>query len=512
MSGNRRDFIRFVVAGAVAAGCPIDMSLLAAPADTVPSVEGEDNKICHQVRDGKVFSLPPASAKYDVVIVGGGMSGLAAAYKLQDRDFVLLEKEPHWGGNATLAEYQGSTYGTGAAFLDGTEDEGYMLAREIGLEPLPVDNWDGTIVQGEFVADTWGDGLDQLPYKPSMKTLFKRFRDNMLALDLEKREEEFWNTPWSNYMRGYPIEIRQWWDTYGPSNWGAQSADTAAFIGLYELRQIAAKDRKDERFTFPGGLGAISKRLAETLESKHKDRMLTGATIVAVENGKSDARVTYVQGGELKTVSAKVVIMATPKFITRRLVQGLPQKQSDAMQEMRYIPYAVVNLIYDKPVFNLGYDTWCPGNRFTDVIVADWVIKKQAGYQQKFNILSCYTPMLEEERAQLLKEEGARKIASQVLTDFQKLMPTTNVDPVEVHIYRRGHPLYMSTPGIYGKVQPVVREPFERILFANTDSEGPVSGTGPAIAAAKRAVEQASKMMAGASAAPILRSGARMPA
>jgi protoporphyrinogen oxidase len=240
--------------------------------------------------------------------------------------------------------------------------------------------------------------------------------------------------------------------------------------------------------------------------------MLTGATIVAVENGKSDARVTYVQGGELKTVSAKVVIMATPKFITRRLVQGLPQKQSDAMQEMRYIPYAVVNLIYDKPVFNLGYDTWCPGNRFTDVIVADWVIKKQAGYQQKFNILSCYTPMLEEERAQLLKEEGARKIASQVLTDFQKLMPTTNVDPVEVHIYRRGHPLYMSTPGIYGKVQPVVREPFERILFANTDSEGPVSGTGPAIAAAKRAVEQASKMMAGASAAPILRSGARMPA
>ena len=512
MSGNRRDFIRFVVAGAVAAGCPIDLSLLAAPMESAPSVEGEDNKICHQVRDGKVFSAPPASAKYDVVIVGGGISGLATAYKLKDRDFLLLEKEPHWGGNATLADYNGSIYATGAAFLDGKEDEGYILAREIGLEPLPIDNWDGTILQQQFVADTWGDGLDKLPYQPSIKALFKRFRENMLALDLDKRKEEFWNTPWSSYMRGYPPEIRQWWDTYGPSNWGARSEDTAAFIGLYELRQMAAPERNDERYTFPGGLGAISKKLSEVLESQHKDRMLTSATIVAVENGKSDARVTYVQGGELKTVSAKVVIMATPKFITRRLVQGLPQKQSDAMQEIRYIPYAVVNLIYDKPVFNVGYDTWCPGNRFTDVIVADWVIKKQAGYQQKFNILSCYTPMLEEERAQLLTETGARKIASQVLTDFQKLLPNTQVDPREVHIYRRGHPLYMSAPALYGKVQPVVREPFERVIFANTDSEGPVSSTGEAIAAAKRAVQEAEKRMAGSSLAPAPRVEARIPA
>lgn len=497
MSGNRRDFIRFVVAGAVAAGCPIDMSLLAAPMESKPSVEGEDNKICHQVRDGKVFSRPPVSARHDVVIVGGGVSGLAAAYKLRDRDFLLLEKEPHWGGNAYLMDYNGSAYATGAAFLDGEDDEGFLLAREIGIEPLPINNWDGSIVKGEFVADTWGDGIDKLPYNLATKNLFHRFRENTLAIDREKRKEELQNTSWQSYMRGYPQEIIEWWDNYGPSNWGAKSADTAAFIPLYELHMIAGKDRKDERYTFPGGLGAISKKLVETLEPTHQERMLTGATIVAVENDKSEARVTYIQGGELKTVAAKAVIMATPKFITRRLVQGLPEKQSDAMQQIRYIPYAVVNLIYDKPVFNNGYDTWCPGNRFSDVIVADWVIKKQPGYQQKYNILSCYTPMEEDERALLLTEDGARKMAGEVLADFQKLMPSTNVDPVEVHIYRRGHPLYMSTPGLFATVQPVVREPFGRILFANTDSEGPVSGTGPAIAAANRAVKELEKLMAG---------------
>jgi len=175
----------------------------------------------------------------------------------------------------------------------------------------------------------------------------------------------------------------------------------------------------------------------------------------------------------------------------------LPEKQSDAMHQIRYIPYAVVNLIFDKPVFNKGYDTWCPGNTFTDIVVADWVIRKKSGYKQKHNILSCYTPMKEEERGSFLSEIGARRVAANVLRDFQKLTPETNVDPVEVHIYRRGHPMYMSTPGLYTQVQPLLRQPMDRVFFANTDSQGPESTTNEAIVSAGRAVRQAEARLAG---------------
>lgn len=505
MSANRRDFIKFVVAGAVTGGCPIDLSLvsplLAAQASDAQKghaadVDGEDNRICHQVRDGKVFTRPPASARHDVVIVGGGVSGLAAAYGLQQRDFLLLEKEPHWGGNAYAMEYEGSVYATGSAFL--TKDEhAYSFAKEIGLEPLPVNSPDASIIRGELIPDTWGEGVNKLPYAPAVRESFKKFKKQMLAIEVEKRGRELYNKPFSDFMKGYPVELKQWWDSYGPSNWGATSEESAAAVAILALQEMVEESRADDRYTWPGGLGAVTRKLAELLQPKYKDRMHTGATTVAVVPEKEEVHVTYMLGGELKTVAAKTVIMATPKFITRRIVEGLPDQQSEAMHQIRYIPYPVVNLIFDKPVFNHGYDTWCPGNAFTDVIVADWIIQKQAGYRQKFNVLSCYTPMTEENRGYLLNEIGARKIAAKVLSDFQKLMPGFDVDPIEVHIYRRGHPLYMSTPGLYTQVQPLARQPMDRIFFANTDSEGPESTTSAGILAAQRAVKEAEARLAG---------------
>lgn len=495
MSPNRRDFIKFVVAGAVASGCPLDAALLAVPAEQSGSIAGEENLICHQVRDGKVFSRPPASGHHDVVIVGGGMSGLAAAYLLQKHDLLLLEKEPHFGGNAYLMEYQDQAYGTGSAFADNPSVVDF--AREIGLEPLPVNNFDPTIVNGEFVADTWGDGIDQLPYPAAVRDSFKKFRKEMLAIDYDKREAELYDTPAMNLLKAYAPEIKLWWDGFGASSWGSRSEDSPAAPVVGQVQWMAGQNRKDDRYTWPGGLGALSKHLTETLRPRFPDRMQTNATIVAVVTGRNQVSVTYLQGSELKTATAKAVIMATPKFITRRIVDGIPEKQEDAMQQMRYIPYALVNLIFDKEVYRKGYDNWCPGNSFTDFIVADWVIRNQPGYHPKYNILSCYTPLHEQERRLLLTEPSARKVAGGVLKDFQQLFPGSNVDPLEVHLYRRGHPMYMTTPGLHSKVQPLLRQPMDRVFFANTDSEGPISSTTQAIIAARRVAKEVEHRLAG---------------
>jgi monoamine oxidase len=491
---TRRDFLKFVVAGSVAAGCPVNLSLLNAETGPTPQLDGDHFAICHEVRDGQQFDKPAVFSRHDVVIVGGGVSGLSAAYFLRGRDFLLLEKEPHWGGNAYLQEYQGQAYATGSAF-DEKDTASEQLAREIGLVELPINFPDPTIVAGKWVPDTWRGGLDQLPYSDSVRESFKKFRTEFKALDPDKNAQQLDSLPLSNYLKGYAPELKKWWDAYGLSNWGANSADASALVAVEDLQYMSADE--DVRRTLPGGNGALSRQLATTLEPKYGQQMIGDATIVSLDPQKAEVHITYVQAGQLRTVAAKYVIMATPKFITARLISGLPDAQHEAMMSFRYCPYPVINMIFDKPIYNRAYDTWCPGNSFTDFIVADWVLQKQPGYAQKNNILTFYTPISELHRDRLLTVDGCQRIAEKVLQDFQKLAPEFSAaEPIEVHMYRRGHPMFLPTPGLFTKVIPVANQPFGRVAFANTDSVGPVSEIGGAVEAARHAVEWTEKQMA----------------
>jgi monoamine oxidase len=498
MTETRRDFLKFVVAGSVASGCPIDPSLLAADRRANADVDGDHFEICHQIRDGRTFPEQPVAKRYEVVIVGGGVSGLSAAYFLRDRDFLILEKEPHWGGNAYREEFQGQGFATGSAF-DEKGSVSQQLAQEIGLTLLPIDCPDPSILAGQWIADLWRSGLDQLPYGAPVRESFKKFRADFLKLDTEKDSLLLDSLPLSHYLKGHAPEIKQWWDAYGPSNWGAASEDTSAYVAADDFKYL--NSAQDPRMTLPGGNGAFSAKLALTLRAKHGEQMISDATIVGVTQQKTEVHITYSSAGTLRTVAAKYVVMATPKFITARLVAGLPDAQREAMLSFRYCPYPVINMIFDKSVYNRAYDTWCPGNSFSDFIVADWVLQKRGGYVQKNNILTFYTPLDEARRATLLSVDSCQRLATQVLADFRKLQPEFDAAlPIEVHFYRRGHPMFVPTPGTFTKTIPIANQPLDRVYFANTDSVGPISEVSGAVEAAQKASEWIQKQTASTSA------------
>src|ERR1700676_1416830 len=503
MSHTRREFIRYVVAGSVASGCPVDAALLPAtgskPTGSKPSgapqVEGEHFEICHQVRDGHHFDLPAATAKAEIVIVGGGVAGLSAAYFLRGKEGLLLEKEDHFGGNAYQEEFDGQPFATGSAYAY-HGDEGALPAAEIGLK-LPLVNLpDPTLVNKTYVPDTWKTGITQLPYPKEIGASFLKFREDVLKMKIKERMAELDALPFSKFTAAYAPEVQQWWDIYGPSNWGATTPDTSAYVGLYNANDLfTGGDGK--RAILPGALGCITHKLVEILQPKYLERMLGDTAVVAAVQEKDSVNVTYLHEGKLTTVSAKVVLMCTPKHITSRIVQGLPAEQRTAMRRTRFAPYPVVNLIFDRPVYNRGYDNWCPGNSFTDFIVADWTVRNNPGYKQKNNILSFYTPMREDQRSTLLQEDECKTLAANVLTDFQKLLPEFNVDPVEVRIYRRGHPMFMATPGQYTKNRIAAAHAMDRIYFSNNDSGGPESLTSEAIRFSQGGAEWAEMILAG---------------
>ncbi len=119
----RRDFLQGMLVGAAATLCaPLRRSLAAGPQDAAgyypPLLTGLRGshpgsfEAAHALRDGQALSAARDTGEnYDLIVVGGGISGLAAAHFFRARygaasRILILENHDDFGGHAKRNEFQ----------------------------------------------------------------------------------------------------------------------------------------------------------------------------------------------------------------------------------------------------------------------------------------------------------------------------------------------------------------------------------------------------------------------
>ena len=110
MKVGRRKFLRAGSAALVGLSLKSDRLIAG-------SFVNDSFKMGHMLRDRAFF--PPAKRveKFPIVIIGGGIAGLSAAWRLRKRgftDFVVLEMNPQAGGNSRWGQNEVSAYPRGA--------------------------------------------------------------------------------------------------------------------------------------------------------------------------------------------------------------------------------------------------------------------------------------------------------------------------------------------------------------------------------------------------------------
>ena len=74
----------------------------------------------------------------DVVVIGGGIAGLAAAWRLRHRDVLLLEAEDRLGGRMRSDPHGDYWLNYGAHLFPAPGSLVDSIARDCGLETVPV--------------------------------------------------------------------------------------------------------------------------------------------------------------------------------------------------------------------------------------------------------------------------------------------------------------------------------------------------------------------------------------
>ena len=272
-------------------------------------------KTAHEIRSGK-FNTETEHAvdsgeEYDLVIVGGGFSGLSAAYHFNRLNpsgrVLILDNHPIFGGEAKRNDFnvngvhlsgpQGSN-DFGLPSADGGPDDYFTalnLPREFNyVKPggsasgmrIPIDNYDYMTWQerhydvGHFfngavnpwVKDVWETGLNATPWGSEVKDAFTRVRSIDTGNQNEKNTDRWLDsiTLKSYYEKelGLPPQVTSYYDPIMASIIGLGCDGISAYWGKYfDMPGFKKPELYDETLlqSFPGGNTGIARHFVKKL-------------------------------------------------------------------------------------------------------------------------------------------------------------------------------------------------------------------------------------------------------
>jgi Fe-S-cluster-containing hydrogenase component 2 len=216
---------------------------------------------------------PEPTEEIDVVVIGGGLSGLASAYELREYNPVVFELHDVFGGNAQGGRMHGAPFSLGSAYFI-TPDPGGELDRfyaELGLhEVIRADELASPVeIEGEINPDIWsglGVPKEDIPAYEAYRKLVIRMTDKypdvpfdqgwMLELDklsLREHIEQEMGMP-------VPAALAAAIQAYCYSSFTAGWEEISAMLGWNFL---AAEEFG--RWVLPGGNAWIADKLWEKL-------------------------------------------------------------------------------------------------------------------------------------------------------------------------------------------------------------------------------------------------------
>ncbi|NIR51665.1 protoporphyrinogen oxidase [candidate division KSB1 bacterium] len=319
--------------------------------------------------------MPDPQITKDAVIIGGGISGLATAYRLQKAGLavLLLEKSAKIGG-AIRSEKVGEfliDYGPNST-LDTSPKIGDFI-KELGLTDRRVNaNAEASrryiLKNGELVPLPMNppqflkSGL--FSFRAKLRLLKEPFvqpapenKEETIAEFVERRlGREFLDYAINPFIAGVyagdpdRLSVRSAVAKIYALEKNYGSLIKGAVKGARERKKRADTDKtKAQLFSFKDGMHELSDALASALGNNIQTQSVL-EEINPPSNSNGLYSVTYANAGKKITVQTKSLIFTSPAFVTAEYLRPFDQLLAKKLSEIFYPPVAVVFLGFEHKV------------------------------------------------------------------------------------------------------------------------------------------------------------------
>jgi hypothetical protein len=441
----------------------------------------------HKLRDRVQFPVPKKSEKQKVVIVGGGIAGLSAAWRLQKRgfrDFVLLEMNEQPGGNARWGENEITAYPWAAHYVPVPGPKAtYVreLFEELGV--LKDGVWNErflcfTAQERLFLYGRWQDGIEPaVGLNDYDRDHFRRLEGEIHSFrasggftipverGLSRAHAALDQMSFSEWLRGKNLNSRilNWYMDYCcRDDYGALASETSAWAGIHYFASREPEEKGP--LTWPEGNGWIVKRLLERVGP-------------FVQSGQMVHRIA--RKGRRFTVFAgtteydtEFVIFAAPTFLAPYLIEGFAP-----IHDFEYSPWLTANLTLERLPNDYGPDlTW--DNVVMNSPTLGYVDAMHQSLQNHVErtVWTFYWALAEGSPAAnrgLLLEKDWNYWKESILRDLERVHPDIRSCVSRIDIMRFGHAMARPKPGaIFHEQRRKLTTLDGALLFANSDLSG----------------------------------------
>ena len=509
---TRRDFLNGIVISAASLAAMSHLGTRAF-AQTFPKIDKtHDFSLCHQIWQGEAFGFPtPSEHLYDCIIIGGGISGLVAAWKLTKlgiKDIVVIEKDGAMGGLCRADTIGGITAACASAyasfpfnddmielygdlgFIRKTTPSGKISIPEQYILQPPNDKM---FINGRWVGDPFEEtGIAALPVKQSIRDEFRELLDELDDLEdwedaeqlpafdcppdassrVKRSLDEMTLAEYAQSQK-WSVELVKLFDPLLKSAYGIGHDRISAWAALDILGdELLPAEPGQHSLAFPGGNALVAEKLAQWIGPA---QLLPQTLVTQVRQNKKETQVGVLQGSKVQTLRARTVIFAAPQFMAPYLIADLPAERRKAITSFEYASYVVANVSVSRTPANLAYSNQLVGDfTMSDFIVADWAGQSdpRQAPPNRPNVLTAYCPLTAKEREHLLSS-SLDLWQAKILGDFEKCLPNFTQTVTGFYLYRWGHAFAVPVKGaVFATARRLVKKPFDRIFFAHADVEG----------------------------------------